>query len=41
MATLHKLKTFKGEIIKPAILVYGEYMRSSKDFFNKLSSKQT
>lgn len=39
--TLQKIKAFKGEIIKPAIVVYGEYMRSSKDFFKKLSSKQT
>ena len=40
-ATLQKLKRFKGDIIRPAIVVYGEYMRSSKDFFEKLSSKQT
>ena len=39
--TLQKLKTFKGDIIKPAIVVYGEYLRSSQDFFKKLSSKQT
>jgi hypothetical protein len=40
-AALQKLKAFKGEIIKPAIVVYGEYMRSSQDFFKKLSLKQT
>ncbi|MCP4404124.1 MAG: hypothetical protein GY801_43310 [bacterium] len=37
--TLQKIKDFKGELIKPAIMVYGEYMRSPKDFFNKFSTR--
>ncbi|PID57732.1 hypothetical protein CSB45_05760 [candidate division KSB3 bacterium] len=40
-ACAQKLRRFKADIIRPAIALYGEYMRSSKDFFHQLSTKQT
>ncbi len=39
--TLQKIRKFKGEIIKPAIEVYGTYLRSQQDFFKQLSQHQT
>ncbi len=34
--TLRKVKKFKGEIMKPAIEVYGRYLKDSKEFFRQL-----
>jgi len=39
-ATLQKIRKFKGEIIKPAIEVYGAYLRSQQDFFKQLPQLQ-
>lgn len=36
---LQKIKGFKGELVKPAIQVYSEYMREPEAFFEKLSQK--
>lgn len=34
--TLRKVKKFKGEIMKPAIEVYGKYLEDPKEFFHQL-----
>ena len=39
--TLQKIRSFKGEIMKPAIKVYGEYLKSSEEFFRHLPQNQT
>ncbi len=41
LMTLQKIRKFKGEIIKPAIEVYGVYLRSQHDFFKQLPQSQT
>ncbi|GAK52075.1 hypothetical protein U14_03322 [Candidatus Moduliflexus flocculans] len=40
-AALQKIRKFKGEIIKPAIEVYGTYLRSPQDFLKQLPQFQT
>ena len=40
-AILHKVKKFKGEIMKPAIQVYGEYLQNSAEFFQQLPQHQS
>lgn len=39
--TLQKIRKFKGEIVKPAIEVYGAYMRSPQEFFKHAPQQQT
>ena len=41
LPTLQKIKKFKGEIMKPAIKVYGQYLHNPKEFFQQLSQKLT
>lgn len=38
---LHKVKKLKGEIMKPAIQVYGEYLKNSTEFFHQLPRRQS
>ncbi len=40
-ATLKKVKQFKGAIMKPAIGVYGEYLRAPAEFFKRLPENQS
>lgn len=40
-SVLHKVKKLKGEIMKPAIQVYGEYLKNSTEFFQQLPQHQS
>ena len=38
--TLQKIKKLKGDIMKPAIEVYGQYLKKPEEFFHQLPQKQ-